>query len=133
MRLSEKNVLIGTGILFLIVFGMLNIGNIKSAEQLEERPSIEITSSSYNVNDGKLTLEFEKPIKEFELSRITVIDEQNNSFSGESKPKSDFLIFDTYIPQLNSGDILKIVIEEATSTKELKIEYKIPENMIIST
>ena len=64
MKLSEKKVLIAIGILFVIVTAMLNLGNIEIAEQLENEPSIEIVSSSYDVNDGKLTLEFEKSTKE---------------------------------------------------------------------
>ena len=132
MKLSEKNVLIATGILFVIVVAMLNLGNKEIAEQLEKQPSIEIASSSYNVNDGKLTLEFEKPTKEFELSRITIFDKNSNSFSGEHKIQNDYILIDTYIPELTSGDILNIVIEETISTKELKIEYKIPENIGIT-
>lgn len=61
MKLSEKNVLIATGVLFVIVVAMLNLGNNETAKQLENQSNIEISSSSYNVNDGKLTLGFEKP------------------------------------------------------------------------
>lgn len=132
MRLSEKNVLIGTGVLFIIVFGLLNIGNKKTAEQLGNQSSIKIASSSYNVNDGNLTLEFVKPTKEFKFSRITVIDGNNKYFTGKSERKEDYIIFDTFIPELNGGDMLKIIIEEAVSTKELKIEYKIPKSTMTS-
>jgi len=130
MKLSEKNVLIATGLLFVIVITMLNHSNKETAKQLKGQSSIQIASSSYNVEDGKLTLEFEKTTKEFELERITIIDQNNNTFSGKSERKNDFIIFDTYMPELTVGDILKIVIEEAISTKELKIEYKIPANSI---
>ncbi len=65
--------LIAIGILFVIVAAMLNLGNIEIAEQLENQPSIEIASSSYNVNDGKLTLEFEKSTKELQFLSNNVI------------------------------------------------------------
>ncbi|MER2090295.1 MAG: hypothetical protein ABS920_11180 [Sporosarcina sp.] len=132
MRLSEKNVLIATGILFVIVLGILNNGNEKSDKQIEDRASIKLASSSYNMKDGRLTLEFENTAKEFELSRITIMDENRNSFRGNSKREKSYIIFDTYIPELNGGDILNIVIED-NSTNEIKIEYKVSENDIIST
>ncbi|NYF24857.1 hypothetical protein [Sporosarcina sp. JAI121] len=132
MRLSEKNVLIATGILFVIVLGILNNGNEKSDKQIEDRASIKLASSSYNMKDGRLTLEFENTAKEFELSRITIMDENRNSFRGKSKREKSYIIFDTYIPELNGGDILNIVIED-NSTNEIKIEYKVSENDIIST
>ena len=47
--------------------------------------NIEIASSSYNVNDGKLTLGFEKPTKEFELSSNNDIDKNSNSFNGDEQ------------------------------------------------
>ncbi len=73
MKLSEKKVLIATGILFVIVAAMLNLGNKVIAENIVNQPSIEIVSSSYNVNDGKLTLEFEKSTKELLfLSNIVI-------------------------------------------------------------
>jgi hypothetical protein len=131
MKLSEKNVLIATGILFIIVIATLNFGNQEIADQLEKQPRLEVASSSYNANDGKLILEFEKPAKEFEFSRITIFDGNNKSYSGESKRKSEYIIINTYIPELTSGDVLNIVIEEAISTKELKIAYKIPESIIV--
>jgi len=129
MKLSEKNVLIVTGILFVIVFAMLNLGNNETAMQLEKRSNIEITSSSYNVFEGKLTLGFEIPTKEFELSKITIIDKNSNSFNGEPTKQNDYILIDTYIPELNKGDLLNIVIEETISAKALKIEYKIPEDI----
>lgn len=64
MKLSEKKVLIAVGILFVIVAAMLNLGNLDIAEQLANQPSIEIASSSYYGNDGKLTLEIEKSTNE---------------------------------------------------------------------
>jgi len=129
MKLSEKNVLIATGILFVIVVAMLNLGNNETAMQLEKRSYIEITSSSYNVFEGKLTLGFEKPTKEFELSRITIIDKNSNSFNGEPTKQNDYILIDTFIPELSKGDLLNIVIEETISAKALKIEYKIPEDI----
>jgi len=132
MKLSEKNVLIATGILFVIVVAMLNLGNNETAKQLEQQSNIEITSSSYNVYDGKLTLGFEKPPKEFELSRITIIDKNSNSFNGEPTKQNDYILVDAYIPDLTRGDLLNIVIEETNSTKELQIEYKIPGNISIT-
>ena len=132
MKLSEKNVLIATGILFVIVVAMLNLGNNETVKQVDKQSNIEITSSSYNVYDGKLTLGFEKPTKEFELSRITIIDKNSNSFSGEPIKQNDYILIDAYIPELTKGDLINIVIEETISTKELKIEYKIPENISIA-
>lgn len=132
MKLSEKNVLIATGVLFVIVVAMLNLGNNETAKQLENQSNIEISSSSYNVNDGKLTLGFEKPTKEFELARITIIDQNSNSFNGEPTKQKNYILIDAYIPKLTKGDLLNIVIEETISTKELKIEYKIPENISIT-
>ncbi|WP_186670838.1 hypothetical protein [Sporosarcina sp. BP05] len=64
MKLSEKKVLIAIGILFIIVAAMLNLGNIEVAEHLVNESSIEIVSSSYDVNDGKLTLEIGKSTNE---------------------------------------------------------------------
>lgn len=64
MKLSEKKVLIAAGILFVIVAVMLNLGNIEIAKRLVNQPSTEIASSSSNVNDGKLTLDFEKSTNE---------------------------------------------------------------------
>lgn len=67
MKLSEKNVLIAIGILFIIVIAMLNFGDKEIVEQHEKQPRLEIASSFYNVNDGELILEFEKPVKQFEF------------------------------------------------------------------
>lgn len=132
MKLSEKNVLITIGIMFVIVVAMLNLGNHETVKQLEKQSNIEITSSSYNVDDGKLTLGFEKPTKEFELSRITIIDKNSNSFNGETIKQNDYILIDAYIPELTKGDLLNIVIEESISTKKSKIEYKIPESISIT-
>jgi len=73
MKLSEKSVLIVTGVLFIIVIAVLNLGNNATANQHEMQSNIENSSLSYNVNDGKLTLGFEKPVEEYELSRKTII------------------------------------------------------------
>ena len=127
MKVSEKNVLIGTGILFLIVFVLLNL----ERKQTNDKLNIAIASSSYNVNDGKLRLEFEEPVNEFELKRITIIDENENAVSGESKQENNLIIFDIYVPELNYRNELKIVIEETVSTMKLEIDYKIPENNIV--
>ncbi len=128
MKLSEKNVLIATGIMFLIVIAILNFSSKENAEQIMKKPSMEITSSSYTANGGKLTLKAEETPNEFELSRIMIIDKNNNSFSSEPTWQNDYKILDTYIPELTSGDILKIELEEAISTKGLKVEYKISGN-----
>jgi hypothetical protein len=132
MKISEKNVLISTGILFLIVFAMLNLGKKQTAEQIDNQLNIEVASSSYNVNGGKLRLEFKKPAKEVELKRITIIDENDNAVSVDSKRENNHIIFDTYVPELNYKEVLKIVIVDAISTMELEIDYKIPENNIVA-
>lgn len=132
MKISEKNVLIGTAILFIIVFGMLNLGEKQTTEQLQDQLNIKVASSSYNVDSGNLRLEFEKPVKEFDLQRIMIIDGNENSVSIESKRDNNYIIFDTHVPELNYKDDLMIVIEEAISTKKLEIEYKIPEINIVS-
>ena len=128
MKLTEKNVLISTGILFVIVLGMLKLGN----KEMPELLNIDIAFSSYNVDEGKLVLQFDKPAEQYDFFRITVIDENNNSFSGKPKLENDYVVFDTHTPELNFKDPLKIIIEEATSKKELELDYKIPEEHIIT-
>lgn len=130
MKLSEKNVLISTGILFVIAFAMLKLGNKDSADQLE-RLSIEIASSSYELHDGKLRLTFEKPPTNIDALQITIVDENNHSISGTSKEENDYIIFETYIPELNYGNTLNIRIE-TMSTENVILEYKIPEDNIIT-
>ena len=56
------------------------------------------------------------------------IDKNSNSFSGEPTWLDDNKILIHIIPELTSGDIFKIGLEEAISTKELKVEYKISGN-----
>ncbi|MBO0600669.1 hypothetical protein I2483_03250 [Sporosarcina sp. E16_3] len=73
MKLSEKNVLIATAILFVIVAALLNLGNKEIAENFVNLPSTEIASSTYKVNDGKLALEFGKSTNELLfLSNIVI-------------------------------------------------------------
>lgn len=127
MKLSEKNVLIGTGIVFVILFAVVKFGHERPIDQ---QLDVKIASSFYNVNDGKLILQLENPIDQFEEFHITVIDQQDNSSYGTSKQVQDKIIFDTVMPELNFQAPLKVKIEEATTQKEVTVQYKIPESHI---
>jgi hypothetical protein len=60
-----------------------NFGSKENAEQIVKKLSMEIKSSSYTANGGKLTSKAEETPNEFELSRILIINKNSNSFSAE--------------------------------------------------
>lgn len=134
MKVSEKNVLISTGILIVFVFAMLQLEKKKTAEKVKEKVSIEVASSSYDVTSGKLVLKFENRIEEFDSLVITIIDDKHNTSSGKPNQEQDALIFDTFIPDFNYENAFEIIfVQEDNSAEYLKFEYKIPTDNIITT
>ncbi len=127
MKLSEKNVLIGTGILFIMLFGVVKFGHVRPIDQ---QLNVKIASSYYNVNDGKLILQLENMTEQFNVFQITIVDQHDNLSSGTSKQIRDKIVFDTIMPELYFQAPLNVKIEETSTQKKVIVKYKIPETQI---